>query len=83
MRLLFQIGIKSVKNMIVYTSYVSVATEKKSVEITLAEKPKIKKNLAESCAEKTESWNGNLKNFAWKLIGKRITFLGNGIFSVC
>ena len=35
--------------------YVSVATEKKSVEITLAEKPKIRKILAECCAEKTES----------------------------
>ena len=35
--------------------YVSVATEKNSVEITLAEKSKIRKNLAECCAEKTES----------------------------
>ena len=35
--------------------YVSVATEKKSVEITLAEKTKIRKILVESCAEKTES----------------------------
>ena len=50
--------------------YVSVATEINSVEITSAEKPKIRKILAESCAEKTESLNKNLKSFACKTYRK-------------
>ena len=46
---------RSLPLLVAAERYVSVATEKKSVEITLAEKTKIRKILVESCAEKTES----------------------------
>ena len=79
--LIRRFGFLNPKLLVARGRYVSVAPEKNSVEITLTENQKIRKILAESYAENKKV--ENRKVLREKLIGKRITFLGNGIFSVC